>query len=409
MVGGCVRDLLRSTRNLDIDVLIAGDGIAFAQALAQREGDRVTTQARFGTAVVQFPEGYKIDVATARTADDTYPPTLRAMAQSSLQQDLSRRDFTINTLAIQLNTQHFGELLDFYGGQRDLKDKTLRVLHSLSFMDDPIRVFRAIRFAVHFGFHIGKETLRLLKGAVSMDFFRRLSGPRLGTEIRLLLGEPKAHKAVSRLAELDLLRFLHPEVVWSPQLGWLLQNIDDTLAWYRLASLHWPDHAKRPGRSAEALRERVEPWLVRFMALTDALSDVAVRDVLQRLSISRRQADTVYAARLARHAIPRLATRPPLPPAEMYRLLTGQQLEVLLFLLAKTSSDVAKHQIVAYLDTSRFVKSRLSGHDLHAMGLTPGPRFRQVLDRVLAARLNGEVTNDAEERALVQQLMRTSL
>jgi tRNA nucleotidyltransferase (CCA-adding enzyme) len=105
----------------------------------------------------------------------------------------------------------------------------------------------------------------------------------------------------------------------------------------------------------------------------------------------------------------RLATRPPLPPAETYRLLAGQRLETLLFVLAKTSSDVAQHQIVAYLDTYRFVKPRLSGHDLHAMGLIPGPRFRQVLDRVLEARLNGAVPNDAEDRALVQQLMRKSL
>ncbi len=135
----------------------------------------------------------------------------------------------------------------------------------------------------------------------------------------------------------------------------------------------------------------------------------AVCDVLQRLSFSKRQADTVHAARTARHAIPRLATRPPLPPAETYRRLAGQRLEALLFVLAKTSSDIAQHQIVAYLDTYRFAKPRLSGHDLRAMGLIPGPRFRQVLDRVLAARLNGEVANDAEERAVVQQLMRKSL
>jgi tRNA nucleotidyltransferase (CCA-adding enzyme) len=405
IVGGCVRDLLLGHRNLDVDVVIEGDGIAFAQALAQWEGARVTTYARFGTAVVLFPEGYKFDIATARTAYYEYPTALPTVAQSSLNKDLSRRDFTINMLAIRLNIQHFGELLDFYGGQRDLKDKTLRVLHSRSFVDDPTRVFRAIRFKVRFGFHVGKETLRLLKGAVTTDLLHRLSGQRLGTEMRLLLGEPEARKAITHLAELDLLRFIHTELGWSPQLGRLLQSVDDTIAWYQLASLHWPDHARRPGRTVEGPRESVDLWLVRCMALLDALSDVAVSDVLLRLSFSRRQADTVHVARAARHTIPRLATRPPLLPAETSRLLAGQRLEVLLFVLAKTSSDVAKHQIVAYLDTYRFVKPQLSGHDLRAMGLTPGPLFRTVLDRVLEARLNGEITNDAEERALVQRLI----
>jgi tRNA nucleotidyltransferase (CCA-adding enzyme) len=143
------------------------------------------------------------------------------------------------------------------------------------------------------------------------------------------------------------------------------------------------------------------------MALVDALPDAAVREVLQRLCLSRRHRDTVYAARAACHAIPRLATRPPLQPTETYRLLVGQRLEVILFMLAKTSSEVAKQQIVAYLATYRSVKPRLSGDDLHAMGLTPGPLFRQVLDYLLQARLNGEVTTDTEERALVQQLLHT--
>jgi tRNA nucleotidyltransferase (CCA-adding enzyme) len=148
----------------------------------------------------------------------------------------------------------------------------------------------------------------------------------------------------------------------------------------------------------------IEPWLVRLIALVDALPDAVVRAMLQRLCLSQRHKNTIQAARAARPVIPRLATRPPLPPAETFRLLTGQRLEVLLFLLATTSSAIAKHQIVAYLDTYRWVKPHLSGHDLHAMGLPPGPRMRQVLARLLEARLNGEVTTDLEERTLVQQL-----
>jgi tRNA nucleotidyltransferase (CCA-adding enzyme) len=406
VVGGWVRDLFLGLRPGDMDIIITGDSLAFAQALAQREGARVTTHTRCDMAVLRFPEGFRIMVATARTASDASPTVLPG-EQPVLKHILARRDFTINTLAIRLNTQHFGELLDFYGGQRDLKDHALRVLHSRSFVDDPTRAWRAVRCEVRFGMHMGKETLRLLKGAVHMDFFHRLSDARLGEALRRLLGEPAARQAVARLAELDLLRFLHPAVAWSARLDRVLQAIDDVLAWYRLASLHWPGHAAQPGSRMARPTAALEPWLVRFMALVDALPDVAVCEVLRRLSLSRRHSTTVQAARAACHTIPRLATRPPLRPAETSRLLAGQRLEAVLFVLAKTSTEVAKQQLVAYLNTYRWMQPRLSGHDLHAMGLTPGPRFRQVLDRLLEARLNGEVTTDTEERALVQQLMNT--
>jgi tRNA nucleotidyltransferase (CCA-adding enzyme) len=407
VVGGWVRDLLLGLRPWDMDIIIAGDGLAFAQVLVQREGARVTTHARGDTAVLRFAEGFRITVVTARTVSDASPMEIPPGEHPALKHALAHRDFTINTLAIRLNTQHFGELLDFYGGQRDLKDHALRVVHSRSFVDDPTRAWRAVRYEVRFGMHMAKETVRLLKGAVRMDFFHRLSDARLGEELRRLLGEPAACQAVARLAELDLLRFLHPAIAWSPRLDRVLQAIDDVLAWYRLASLHWPGHTAQPGSTVARPTAKLELWLVRFMALVDALPDVAVREVLRRLGLSRRHSNTVQAARAARHAIPRLATRPPLPPAKTSRLLAGQRLETILFLLAKTSSEVAKQQLVAYLDTYRWMQPRLSGHDLHAMGLTSGPIFRQVLDRLLAAHLNGEVTTDTEERALVRQLMHT--
>ena len=405
IVGDWARDLLLGRRNLDVEVVVEGDALALAQALAQQEDARLTTHARMGIAIVLGPEGFTLRVATARAASDACPVALPTVGQGSLQHDLTRRDFTINTLAIQLNTPHFGALLDFYGGQRDLKEKTLRVVHSRSFVDDPTRMFRAIRFEVQFGLHLGKETLRLMQGVATTALLHQLSSVRLGEEIRLLLSERDAHKAVARLAECHLLRFLHAEVIWSPQLDRLFQNVDDVLAWYRIASLHWPPHLTRVGGTAEHRGDEVEPWLVRLIALLEALSDLAVHEALRGLNLSRRHVDTVHAARAARHTIPRLASRPPLPPAETYRILAGQRLEVLLFLLAKTTAAAAKQQIVAYLETYRSMKPQLSGHDLHAMGLTPSPLFRKLLDRLLEARLNGEVTNAMEERALVQRLM----
>ncbi|MGH7207545.1 MAG: hypothetical protein ACREI2_15205, partial [Nitrospiraceae bacterium] len=145
VVGGFVRDLLLGRPNLDLDLVIEGDGIAYAQALARAAKAELKIHDRFGTAVIVFPDGFKLDVATARTEYYEYPAALPTVERSSIRKDLYRRDFTINTLAIRLNASHFGELIDFYGGQRDLKEKTIRVLHSLSFVEDPTRVFRAVR------------------------------------------------------------------------------------------------------------------------------------------------------------------------------------------------------------------------------------------------------------------------
>ncbi|MGE3535823.1 MAG: CBS domain-containing protein [Candidatus Tectimicrobiota bacterium] len=397
VVGGCVRDLLLGRRNLDVDIVVEGDGLAFARALAQQEGAQVTTHARFGTAVVTLPDGFKLDVATARTEYYEYPTALPTVEQSSIKKDLYRRDFTINALAICLHAPRFGVLLDFYGGQRDLKEHTLRVLHSLSFVEDPTRILRAVRFEKRFGLQVGKETLRLIKGAVSMDLFHRLSGARLGEELRLLLAEPEARSMVARLAEFDLLRFLHAELSWSARLDQALHAVDEMLAWYRMAALHWPDHAE----------QRLEPWLVRFLALLEPLSDAALEETVQRLQLSTRQTATVHAARAARRLIPQLARRPQLSPAEAYRLLTGQPLEALLFVMASTASDTARQQLVAYLETYRHVKAALSGHDLQAMGLPPGPGLGAVLARLLEARLNGEVSTVPEERALARHLIQS--
>ncbi|MBI5287338.1 MAG: CBS domain-containing protein, partial [Deltaproteobacteria bacterium] len=183
-VGGFVRDLLLRYENLDIDIVIEGDGIAFANEFGRLNNCRVRSHPKFGTAVVIFPDGFKVDVATARLEYYERPGALPTVELSSIKLDLYRRDFTINTLAIALNPKGFGELLDFFGGQRDIKEKTIKVLHNLSFVEDPTRVFRAIRFAERFGFRIGKHTTGLIKNTVRLNLFQKVSGGRLLDELR---------------------------------------------------------------------------------------------------------------------------------------------------------------------------------------------------------------------------------
>ena len=200
VVGGFVRDLFLYRPNEDIDIVIEGDGIAFAKRYAQLAGVRIHTHQKFGTAVIIFPDSFKIDVASARMEYYKFPAALPTVEMSSIKLDLFRRDFTINTLAIQLTPRRFGILIDFFAAQKDIKEKVIRILHNLSFVEDPTRVFRAIRFEQRFGFTIGKLTSGLIENAVRMDFFKRLSGRRVMTELRLILSEDNPTDALVRMA-----------------------------------------------------------------------------------------------------------------------------------------------------------------------------------------------------------------
>jgi tRNA nucleotidyltransferase (CCA-adding enzyme) len=388
VVGGFVRDLLLGIDNLDVDFVVEGDGITFARALAKERAGRVKVHERFGTAVVLLPDGFKLDVATARTEYYEYPTALPTVEQSSIKKDLYRRDFTINTLAVGLNPRTFGQLIDYYGGQRDLKERLIRVLHSLSFVEDPTRVFRAIRFELRFGFHLSKETLALIKGAAKMELFHRLSGQRLLDELRLLFSERTPRHAVCRLADLDLLRFIHPQLTWSSRLDRRLIEVEAALNWYKLSCL---------GRT-------ISGWVIYAMALAEVMPDQAVRNMLERFPFTEEERAAITEARFLTQQICRtLNRRSPLRPSETVRLLTGLSDETLVFLLAKNASESAKRQLSMYLTTYRDVKPVLTGKELKALGLKPGPLYSTILARLTEARVDGDVKNEAEERALVKE------
>ncbi len=406
VVGGFVRDLLLGQPNLDLDLVIEGDGIAYARALARAAKAEVKVHDRFETAVIVFPDGFKLDIATARTEHYEYPTALPTVQRSSIKEDLYRRDFTINTLAIRLNPSHFGELIDFYGGQRDLNERTIRVLHSLSFVEDPTRVFRAIRFEQRFGFRLGTETLALIKGAGEMDLFHRLSGSRLSDELILLLSEEEPRKMIARLGELNLLRFVHPALKWSARLDALLTAVPKVLNWYKRTSLNWPDRkVSVAGASSGFPGGLMDGWLVYFMVLMEVIPGKAVGEILRRLKLPELHAEKIRVSRSSSTLLQRLARRSPLRPAEAYRMLVGLSDETLLFLMAKTRSESVKRHISAYLATYRHVKQILTGTDLKVMGLKPGPIFKKILSQLLEARLNGEVQTEADERDLVKRII----
>ena len=386
LVGGSVRDLFLRRQNLDLDVVVEGEGILFAQAYAaERPKVRVRPHKKFNTAVLVFPNGFKIDVATARLEYYQSPAALPVVELSSLRQDLYRRDFTINTLALELNPDSFGSLIDFFGGLKDLKEKAVRVLHNLSFVDDPTRVLRAVRFEQRLGFRIGRFTEGLIKNALKIEAFKRLSGRRLFSEYSIISAEERAAQCILRLGDLGVLTVLHEKIRLDPAHLELLEAVEETLAWFRLSFIG------RPLRN----------WLLYLLALTDGLSDRELDQACLRLALGPRQrAEIGYMREDALKAL-NMLQRSQMMPSQVYNLLKPLRPAFQLFIMAKASVPHARQAISQYLTALAHVQPELNGADLKAMGFTPGPLFKKILDRLREARLDGELTSRQEEAQLV--------
>ena len=388
LVGGSVRDLFLRRENLDLDIVLEGDGIAFARRYGQIHPEvKVRTHQKFNTAKLLFPSGLSLDVATARLEYYDSPAALPVVELSSLKLDLYRRDFTINTLAVTLNPGGYGQLLDFFDGLRDIKEKAVRVMHNLSFVEDPTRVFRAVRFEQRFGFRIGKLTEGLIKNANKIEAFKKLSGRRLFGEFRQMLEEERAVDCLRRLRDLKLLYVFHPELKLEPKDEELLEDLEEALAWHRLSFLDHP----------------LSQWLVYYLGLSDSLEEEERLALGGRLSISLRQRQEMEAQRRqALMALNRLQRKKP-KASEIYFWLHPLDPEYLLFIMAKASRQWAKRAVSQYMLSLSRVRPALGGEDLKAMGFSPGPLFKRILDRLQAARLDGEVITREQEEQLVAQ------
>ena len=382
VIGGFVRDLFLYRNNEDLDIVIEGDGIAFAKEYAKIHGARVHAYDKFGTAVIIFKDGYKIDIASARMEYYEFPAALPTVEMSSIKLDLFRRDFTINTLAIHLNPGKFGTLIDFYSAQRDIKDKVIRVLHNLSFVEDPTRVFRALRFEQRFGFSIGKFTSGLIENAVKMDFFKRLSGRRVFTELRLILEEEDPSLAIARLNDFDLLKFIHPSIVFNNELLWMLNAAKEVLAWFDLLFL----------------QESYMKWAVYFIVLIHHCDKTTTQDICSRLELAPRYRSIFLKERFeAQACLSWLERSVSVPNSTIFHQLTGRKTELVLAIMAMTKNETVKRIISKYFTHLRYIKPLIKGKDLMEMGYHPGPIFREILTAVHNEKLNGQLKTKKEE------------
>ncbi|MFQ3574744.1 MAG: CBS domain-containing protein, partial [Thermodesulfovibrionales bacterium] len=394
LVGGAVRDLLRGEDNLDIDIVVEGDGIAYAKRLADRISARVSVYKRFGTArllPIEAGRGYwirseelKIDVATARTEYYETPAALPKVESASIKKDLYRRDFTINTLAIKLNSDEFGTIIDYFGGQRDLKEKVIRTLHNLSFVEDPTRAFRAVRFSERFGFKISKHTESLIKTAVRMNIFDKLSGTRIYDELTLTFRETNPVKALQSMDNYGLLRVIHPSIRLTKEMIKLLESVHETVIWYNLLYL----------------KDRCKCHVLYVMALLYKLSKEERFQALRRLSVNEHETGMIVRLYEASHDI--LSRLNHNDNYSTYLLLKTQPIEALLFSMAVTKNENRKKAISMYLLKLQHIKPVLTGIDLKKMGIAEGPIYSKILSKIIEGRIKGLINTREDESEVVK-------
>ena len=393
-VGGFVRDLLLGIDNLDIDVTVEGDGVFFAERFAEIHGGRVRSHRKFGTAVLVLPDGRKVDVASTRLEYYESPGALPTVERASLRHDLYRRDFTINTLALCINSDRFGQLTDHFGGQQDIQEKVVRVLHNLSFVEDPTRVFRAIRFEQRLGFHIAPHTENLIRSAVRMHLLDKLGGERLLSELVQIMREKEPMAAVGRMSSLGLLPFIHPALKLVPATERVLSETGQVMAWFRLLYLD----------------DRCESWQVYLLALCDGLKSDEFHNACRRLAIPGRLAERLCGQRhmvfTTLNAIKRrLKQETEVCNSQLHGWFSALTLEMLLYLAARASSEQVRRFVSLYLTRLRGVSPLLDGEDLRQLGLQPGPLFKRIKERLLQARLDGEVCSRDQEEALALSMV----
>ncbi len=387
LVGGMVRDLLLGVENLDIDITVEGEGIAFAEELAGHLAGRVQGKTRFGTAVVTFPGKLKVDVATARSECYEYPAALPKVRASSLKEDQWRRDFTINAMSIKLNPGEFGALLDFFGGEKDLKKGVIRALHERSFLDDPTRIFRAVRFAERYGFKIEKHTEELIKEAVKSAMFDELTIERLRDELVLIFNDKKPVRAIEKMAELHELKFIHPRLRFNKELRELLKGVEEALIWLR-----------------DSLPEiKIVPWLLYLAALLDQLTLGEVRTTCRRFRLSRKNEEKIIQGKKGKtKRLKELSKKEKLLPSRLYKCLEDLPPEALLLFRARAGKE-ARERMAFYLSELRPLRVKVNGNDLQRLGLKPGPQFAGMLKKLLYARLDGRVKTRQDEIEYVRR------
>lgn len=407
LVGGFARDLLLNRPSLDLDFVVEGDAIQLGQLLSKRYGGYITSHKKFGTAKWVLSEAVKrsiyskysnrsmdpsafpdsVDIISARTEYYKKPTALPTVKKGSIKLDLHRRDFTINTMAVRLDGPHFGDLYDYWGGYHDLKNKKIRVLHSLSFVDDPTRLLRAVRFEQRFGFSIEERTLQLVKEA--KDLLLDVSGDRIRHELDLILQEPRALNMFARIAALDLLPTIHPMFPWD-------KTIQAHLGTYLSAEL--PEAWFSPPKADQSQLKTSGAYII-------LLSGIAEQDLLRiikRLRFKARLKQYLLLANKLMNSMQDLLDR---KPSQISRELRKYPQIVIYCVFIMTENASLRKTLRKFALDWRRVEPLSNGETLKEMGVSPGPIYRDILEFLRDAWLDGEINSAMDERKYLEKLL----
>jgi tRNA nucleotidyltransferase (CCA-adding enzyme) len=411
IVGGFVRDLLLGRNSVDFDIVVEGDAIYFVKQLVKSLGGRFVSHNRFGTAKwyladdkpnitkkMDSKEKFKedalpdhLDLITARTEFYDHPAALPTIESSSIKMDLHRRDFTINTLALRLDGAHFGKIFDFWGGLSDLNDRKIRVLHALSFVDDATRLLRAVRFEQRFEFEIEERTLALM--IESLPLLDEMTGIRLLHELELILLEDRSGWMFNRLEEIGILHAIHPDLQWNDHVKTRINQLD---------SLEDP--------TPWEIKNHIERLSLRqVLGLMFLLLDVPkekLAAIAERLRLNARFVEDINYLNLLINDLPGL---PGQPPSQVNQRLTNLPRLVLYAAYTITQVEDQRSILKEFINKWSKVKPMTDGNDLNQLGLDASPKYTEILSALKDAWLDGRVTSEAEEKTLLDSLLKDHL
>jgi len=394
IIGGSVRDLMLESSIKDFDLTVEGDAITLARSLAKKHGGKVTAHTTFGTAKWFLPKDLvsessdALDLISARSETYEHPAALPTVQTGSMDDDIRRRDFTINTLAIRLDASHFGELRDDLNGMDDLKKGLVRVLHNNSFIDDPTRMYRAVRYAKRYGFKMDDETLVLIPAA--RPLIEKLSAQRIRHELDLILEEWSAATALTHLAELDLLSPIHPVL-----------SFDKTVH-ARLADLHTYRGLQHLSPWNVTKGEQMNPSDLGWMLWLMSLANDEIASLNKRLHFTADLLASLFAVSMMFKDLPSFAD---LKPSECVERLESFPVNAIEAMGYVTEDSRVKDIFDEYISMWRYLKPHISGNDLKELGIEPGPRYAVILRQLRNAWLDGEVKTDEEEQELLGRLL----
>jgi len=397
IVGGIVRDMILKKQSLDIDIVIEGmSAIDFAEELVESPEFIINRHERFKTAVVLIPGLPKIDFATARSEFYASPAALPDVFQSNLYQDLLRRDFTINAMAVSLGRDNFGELIDFYGGFEDIKKKKIRILHSLSFIEDPTRIFRALRFKTRLGFGFEKHTERKIREAIDYEVSKKIEPIRIYNELELILKEPSVCETIRELEKYSLFEFISRDVIFT-----------DTLKKMALrASKYLLKLEKR-----FAGHHRPERTIIFLAILLLGMASDKIKTLLLDMHVMKSVREKILEAseRLLIIQTEYLkiedAGGVKLSDSNIYRLFNSRSDEFMIIFMAAMGNAHAYRAAVKYIFEISKIKPSVNGDMLKNMGLKPGPVFKIIIDKIAEKKAAGDLKNHADEIKYAKKLI----